>query len=170
MSTWPEALFAVWTLAIVVRQLRPKRSQLLRRLDVFGLVPSWRLFGPNAPASDVLVYALSVSKPGAEAARVEVAMPFRRRRWLNVVWNPDRRLRKSFSHLVGVVDGAKASHQQGRVRRARQILLQHLLSLPMEDKGTCRQLLLVRQSVRRSVPRKVIFRTDWYRHRGDNAS
>lgn len=87
--------FSLWLGLSILRQCAASSPRWLGKIDIFGLAPSWRFFGPVPMRCDYRLFFRDRLRNGGVYGWVEIT-PFQppdRWRWL---WNPDRRLRKAF--------------------------------------------------------------------------
>lgn len=87
--------FSVWLELSILRQCRRAPPAWLRKLDIFGLVPSWRFFSPVPMRCDYRLFFRDHLRAGGVYGWVEVT-PYARRGGWSCLWNPNRRLRKAF--------------------------------------------------------------------------
>ncbi|WP_269855539.1 hypothetical protein [Streptomyces sp. RPT161] len=95
-------VLGAWLLLTAAAQLGPVCPQVevwQRRLDLFGLVPRYHFFAPKPGTHDYHLLVRTVSPGGQRGAWREVT-PVWRRRWWNVLWNPDRRHHKQLFDLA----------------------------------------------------------------------
>jgi hypothetical protein len=140
------AIFAVWFLLTVIRQLKRRKPRWLGRIDPLRIVPSWRLFGPRPPSSD---YRFEVKcKPAGGEGFVWIDItPHKPRTWRAFGWNPQRRLRKTFNACANSI--WRALRKKGKKRACRtpayHLLAKYATSLSDFAPRSVRRFRIVRR-------------------------
>ncbi|MGB9308593.1 MAG: hypothetical protein WCB92_34365 [Mycobacterium sp.] len=86
-------VFVVWLLASVLVYL-PHADRVIRRHDHLLLIPNWQFFAPIPARHDCHFLYQDKYADGTLSQWTEVRIDGRRR-WFNLAWNPDKRLRKA---------------------------------------------------------------------------
>lgn len=95
------AFLVVWLALTLIAQAEPwPPAMLLRRFDLFGMLPAWTLFAPRPSVSDYHVLWRAISSTGEPIGRWTELRMARRNLWLGGLWNPKRRDYKALLDIV----------------------------------------------------------------------
>lgn len=134
-----------WLAASLLGQIEHPACQWVRRWDGFGLIPSWRFFGPNPVRTDAHLLFRDRLPDGTFTLWREVPILQPRRAWRGV-WNPGRRQEKALS------DAQKSLLRQSTGDRDLSVLqislpylllLNHVADLPRLEEVAATQFALM---------------------------
>jgi hypothetical protein len=93
------AVLLGWFLASVLNQFKHPWIAALKPRDLFHLIPNWRFFAPIPARRDYhLEYRLMTNTARVTRWQRVTLLPDQRNWW--VIWNPRKRVRKSFNTAV----------------------------------------------------------------------
>lgn len=136
-------VFAVWLLASVLVYL-PRADKVIRRHDQLLLIPNWQFFAPIPARHDC--HFLYQDKYGDETLSgwTEVTINGRRR-WFNLAWNPDKRLRKALFDVEQQIIGHLAADDKAiEVSVPYLTLLNYISRLPRTTPPRFTRFLMMR--------------------------
>ncbi|ARV16644.1 hypothetical protein [Polaribacter sp. SA4-12] len=93
------ALFSFWLISTALYQFN---TSFLDKVDIFGLLPSFRFFAPRPVSRDLRVYCKGYTL-NREATNWIPVLKSTKNYWC-FIWNPDHRLRKSIFDLYEELD------------------------------------------------------------------
>ena len=151
-------LLSVWFALTVVRQTRRQKPSWLNRIDIFRLIPTWRLFGPNPVTWDYRLHLRTRNSENSWSAWQDIT-PYKSRGRTSFFWNPQRRIRKVFSSAARRI----ITFRKGDVRNSwgYPIILSYVLAQPAGSAYSPRQFEISRCRILDSPEhREVMFRSE----------
>ncbi len=152
-------LLAAWLVVTAIRQLHKPKPLWIRSIDAFGLVPTWRFFGPHPQTWDYQLFLRFRNANGAWTDWREMT-PHKSRGKFSFLWNPQRRLRKVF---VSACRAIAADHREDITNsRSYKLILAYVLDQPISN-GNRRQFQITRSRML-SAPedREIVFQSSEY--------
>ncbi len=89
------AVFAMWFLCTLLRQIAPSASACLKKRDLFQIVPAWKFFA-GSPGPEFELFYRDTPPEGSPGEWTK-GVPAYRSGYFSFLWNPGRRLHKSLT-------------------------------------------------------------------------
>lgn len=145
-DTVTAALLIGWFALSVTNQFhRGRRIRVLKRYDLFSLIPVWTFFAPRPGREDTRLLYRDQTSEGNWSYWRELAPPHRQTR--DAVWNPGKRRRKTLSDLSSNVARAARNGKPDRsilVDLSYLTLLCHVSAQERPADAVARQFLIAR--------------------------
>jgi hypothetical protein len=151
-------LLSAWFILTVVRQTRRHKPLWLNQIDIFRLIPTWRLFGPNPVTWDYRLHLRTRNSENNWSVWQDIT-PHKSRGKASFFWNPQRRIRKVFSTAARRI----MTFRKGDIRNSwgYPIILSYVLVQPAESAASPRQFEISRCRILGSPEhREVVFRSE----------
>lgn len=128
-------LFAYVLALVIVASLRtiPVRSAWVQQLR--ALFPSWRFFDDIGEVPVLWVRVASDETADLEACAWELALPTPRRRWWNLVWNPEASVRLAYDSLLVQLLHDADEHAETLSEQTSYRLTTHLAAYVLRQRG-----------------------------------
>jgi hypothetical protein len=157
-------IFSLWIFLSIVSQFQLAWIQSLKTRDVFHLIPNWRFFAPIPARRDYhLEYRTKgVLLPATRWSRIDLVS---RRRYWCAVWNPAKRIRKSFNTQVRRLTRSLATGDRAIAARslAYLSLLNYLQHAVTHDNIWLIQFRIVTcQDFSANSMVRLVFTSDWH--------
>jgi hypothetical protein len=156
-------IFAVWLLTSVLVYL-PRAEKAIRRHDQLLLIPNWQFFAPIPARHDCHFLFQDKYGDGTLSQWTEVRINGRRR-WFNLAWNPDKRLRKALFDIEQQMIEHLAADDKGiEVSVPYLMLLNYISRLPRTTPPHFTRFLMMR--ARANVPageRQIVYISGFHR-------
>lgn len=88
-----------WIILTIIGQISIRALTKMRRWDPFGFLPSWHFFAPNPARFDTVIMQRTVDLVENRPSDWSVAKSVYNEHFLHSVFNPYRRIQKSFHDL-----------------------------------------------------------------------
>jgi hypothetical protein len=157
-------IFATWFLLSLIGQSKADWMRSLKARDVFHLIPNWRFFAPIPARRDYhLEYRTKGDSPQVTPwSRIDLVN--HRRVWC-VIWNPTKRIRKSFNTQVRRLTRVLAAG--GRARATQSLaylsLLNHVQhSTAIRNVQILQFRIVTTQDFASDAIIRLVFKSDWH--------
>ncbi|HET7038143.1 MAG TPA: hypothetical protein VFI42_20890 [Thermomicrobiaceae bacterium] len=138
------ALLLLWLLLSAVCQLKLPLVSVIRRRDVFSLIPNWSFFAPRPGTNDYHLLFRDCDEVGEFRLWQEIPLADSRTLW-GAIWNPQKRNKKALSDTVRSLLQISTSPSPGSVYLTIPYLatLNYISSLPRARSSVATQFMIL---------------------------
>lgn len=145
------AYFGAILMATVLAAPHTRLGNFIKAHDPLALVPVWTFFAPTPGVDDLRILYRDRLFDGARSEWCEIEPP--RNRWVHVVWNPDKRVRKAVvdacSELLAVLPDSSKTELSSRLILLSPpylLLLNYIQAQRRDFRSEARQFMITRSS------------------------